>query len=235
MNKKQYKKKSLYRKKPECNENIIQNSDELPEKNIDIDQDCITPHDSIIKENLNDLDIDQDYIRPPDSIIKERLIDFDEDNIDDEIMMAINISKQQYYENNMHNQDISHIDKYNDEQLLKGIEISNNEILKYEEYILNESIELEKKKRIESLTLFCKKIKTLVFTKEDLLIKKYIESVLDDYFNLKIDYINIEENMYNKIYSIIDTYYLLPIIKNYKKTSISEIEDNLVRNIFRKK
>jgi len=84
------------------------------------------------------------------------------------------------------------------------------------------------------LQLFCKKIKTLVFTKEDLLIKKYIESILDDYFSLKIDYVNIEEEMYNKIYSIIDTYYIIPIIKNYKKTAITEIEDNLVRNIFRK-
>ena len=125
-------------------------------------------------------------------------------------------------------------EQHDNDELLKVLELSKNEQLKYEEYILNESKELEKTKRKDSLQLFCKKIEKLVFTKEDLLIKKYIESVLEDYFSLKIDYININEDMYNKLYSVIDTYYLIPTIKKYKKTAITEIEDNLVRNIFRK-
>jgi len=226
-----------------------------------------------IQNNMNLLDNhvrepDEDYIRPPDSIIKERLIDYNEDNMDEELMMVINISRRDYYNSiksnyiNIENKQINNNnainfedmniegtdslfseayakentdqEQHDNDELLKVLELSKNEQLKYEEYILNESKELEKTKRKDSLQLFCKKIEKLVFTKEDLLIKKYIESVLEDYFSLKIDYINIDEDMYNKLYSVIDTYYLIPTIKKYKKTAITEIEDNLVRNIFRK-
>ena len=296
MNKKsRVKKQSIKKNKSNNNENInseINDLSEVIQNKMDLSDDYIRPPDKPIKQKL--IDFDEDYIRPPDSIFKERLIDYND--MDDELMMVINLSKRDYYNNiksnysvmenefmdidieqnnvndthiniehtnnthtniehmnneNMNNEHINNehmnnthmnnthmnieqIYQHNDEELLRVVEISKNEQLKYEEYILNESIELEKSKRIDSLQLFCKKIEKLIFTKEDLLIKKYIESVLEDYFSLKIDYINIDEDMYNKLYSVIDTYYLIPTIKNYKRIAITEIEDNLIRTIFRK-
>jgi hypothetical protein len=274
------KKQSIKKNKSSDNENInseINNLSEIIQNNMNLSDDYIRVPDKPIKQKL--IDFDEDFIRPPDSIFKERLIDYND--MDDELMMAINLSKRDYYNsiksnysnieyeemniddinfeniniehiNNEHmnnenmniehmniehtnneHMNIEHIDQDN-EELLKAVEISKNEQIKYEEYILNESIELEKTKRMNSLQLFCKKIEKLIFTKEDLLIKKYIESVLEDYFSLKIDYIIVDEDMYNKLYSVIDTYYLIPTIKKYKKTAITEIEDNLIRNIFRK-
>lgn len=190
------------------------------------------------------MDEEHDYIRPPDEPIKQRLIDFYEndeindginddmnddtnDDMNDELMLAINMSKNDY-NNNQEN-----------EELMKIIEISEKELLIYEENIINKLKDLERIKRIESLPLFCKKIKSLIFTKEDIIIKTFIETVLDDYFNLKIDSIHINsidsigvECLYDKIYNIIDTYYLIPNNKNYKKTSITKEEDEIIRTIF---
>ena len=278
------KKQSIKKNKSNNNENInseINDLSEVIQNKMDLSDDYIRPPDKPIKQKL--IDFDEDYIRPPDSIFKERLIDYNDNDMDDELMMVINLSKRDYYNNiksnysnienefmdmdidieqnnvndthiniehtnnehmnneNMNNENmnnthmnIEQIEQHNEEELLKVLETSKNEQLKYEEYILNESIKLEKSKRMDSLKLFCKKVDRLIFTKEDLLIKKYIESVLEDYFSLKIDYINVDEDMYNKLYSVIDTYYLIPTIKNYKRITITETEDNLIRSIFRK-
>ena len=308
------KKQSIKKIKSNNSENInseINDLTEIIKNSMNLsDNNYIDSSDEPKKQKL--IDFEEDYIRPPDSVFKERLIDYREiidnenSNIDDELMMAINISRHDYYnsiksnyiniedkyndidieQNNINNDHLNnehlnnehlnnehlnnehlnnehlnnehlnnehlnnehlnnehlnnehlnneHIDQHNNKELLKALEISKSEQLKYEEYILNESIKLEKSKRIDSLKLFCKKIDRLIFTKEDLLIKNYIESVLEDYFSLKIDYINVDEDMYNNLYSVIDTYYLIPTIKNYKKTAITEIEDNLIRTIFRK-
>ena len=66
-------------------------------------------------------------------------------------------------------------------------------------------------------------------------LKKMIDNVLNDYFELKIDSIYMDENSYNKFYDEINTYYQIPIFKKYKKTLINEQEDSLIRNIFLKK
>jgi hypothetical protein len=114
------------------------------------------------------------------------------------------------------------------EQLKKALEMSINE---YENKLKEDYLKISNRKK--SLELFSKKIKFLNFISEEIEIKNFIEKVLDDYFNLKIDFVNIDKDNYEKIYKIIDSYYLIPTQKNYKKTAISFEEDQLIRNIFR--
>lgn len=180
--------------------------------------------------------MEDENIRAPDQVIKERLIDINETDFtydysdkteeseeDCELKLALNLSKEELF-------------KYEDEdELMKIIELSEKEHELYIERIKNESILIEKEKRMNSIKLFCNKIKTLNYTKEDIIIKKYLESVLDDYFNLNIDYIIIDdENMYNNLFNIIDSYYLIPFNKNLKKTAITKEEDMILRSIFLK-
>jgi hypothetical protein len=56
--------------------------------------------------------------------------------------------------------------------------------------------------------------------------------VLNDYFELKIDFIKLDEEMHQKIYNLIDNYYIIPLSKKYKKTLISKNEDTILRSIF---
>lgn len=114
------------------------------------------------------------------------------------------------------------------EQLKIALEISINE---YENKLKEDYLKISNRKK--SLELFSKKIKFLNFISEEIEIKNFIEKVLDDYFNLKIDFVNIDKDNYEKIYKIIDSYYLIPTQKNYKKTAISFEEDQIIRNIFR--
>ena len=114
------------------------------------------------------------------------------------------------------------------EQLKIALEISINE---YENKLKEDYLKISSRKK--SLELFSKKIKFLNYISEEIEIKDFIEKVLDDYFNLKIDFINVDKDNYEKIYKIIDSYYLIPTQKNYKKTAISFEEDQLIRNIFR--
>ena len=128
----------------------------------------------------------------------------------------------------------------NDEELRLAIELSNKEYLIMEERLNKErelerkvEYELKKSNRINSLQNFCKRIKSLFFTENDILLKKYIEEVLDQYFELKIDYIIVDnKTMYNQLYKIIDSYYLEPFEKNYKRTAISKEENDILRTIF---
>ena len=63
----------------------------------------------------------------------------------------------------------------------------------------------------------------------------FIENILHEYFNLNIDYIYVDDDMYNKLYEIIDSYYLIPSKNKKSKTFISYEEDNIIRIIFLKK
>jgi hypothetical protein len=180
--------------------------------------------------------MEDEDIRAPDEVIKERLIDIvdrdftnnysdeiNETEEDRELKLALNISKEELYKNE------------DDDELMRIIELSEKEHELYVETIKNESILIEKEKRMNSIKLFCNKIKTLNYTKEDIIIKKYLETVLDDYFNLNIDYIIVEdENMYNNLFNIIDSYYLIPFNKNLKKTAITKEEDMILRSILLK-
>jgi hypothetical protein len=78
-----------------------------------------------------------------------------------------------------------------------------------------------------------KKINLLCFTQRENEIKIYIEDKLNNYFNLDINEIIIEdEQLYKDIFLIIDSYYIIPKIKNYKKFAIPMEEDSLLRQIF---
>ena len=201
----------------EFNDNNIDENDENDENN-DID------------------DIDEiDDIRKPDKIIKDQLIHCYE--CDDEMNLALDVSRNQYLtDNNLYD------DMLINEQLKIAIELSleeqNN---RFEESAKEESIKLENERiknieiseRKKSLEEFSKRIKSLSYSVSEIEIKNFIEQILDDYFNLNIEYINIQKDMYEKIYKLIDSYYLIPIQKNYKKTGISKEEDELIRHIFR--
>jgi hypothetical protein len=105
-----------------------------------------------------------------------------------------------------------------------------------DESIINESKRIEIEKRQNSLPNFIKmikKINSIYFTVRENEIKFFIEDKLNDYFNLIIDKIIIEdENLYKDLYLIIDSYYIIPKNKNYKKFAIPFDEDQLLRTIF---
>jgi len=190
----------------------------------------------IIDENDEiDENHDIDCIRKPDKIIKDQLIQRYEN--DDEMNLALDVSRNQYLtDNNLYD------DMLINEQLKIAIELSlEEETNRLEESAKEESIKLENERiknieiseRKKSLEEFSKRIKSLSFSINDIEIKNFIEQNLDDYFNLNIEFVNIDKDMYEKIYKIIDSYYLIPTQKNYKKTAISKEEDELIRNIFR--
>ena len=93
---------------------------------------------------------------------------------------------------------------------------------------------IEIEKRSKSLENFKKKIQGLSLSFNDIKIKKYIEKILLTYSELAIDFVYVDNDIYDDLYKIIDSYYLIPIQKNYKKTAITEDEDTLIRSIFRK-
>jgi hypothetical protein len=92
---------------------------------------------------------------------------------------------------------------------------------------------IEMEKRSQSLENFKKRIQALSLSFNDSRIKKYIEKVLINYCELLIDFVYVDNDIYKELYKVIDSYYLIPTQKNYKKTAISEEEDKLIRSIFR--
>lgn len=152
---------------------------------------------------------DEENIREKDEIYSDKLIDDEEEFIDDELMLALDLSKNDIYEMEYNN-------------------YLNNVI----DSSIQDHFDNIKKKRKESLSLFIKKIEQLSYTKEDLEIKKYVMDVLNEYFNLTIDYVYVENPLYDKLYKIINTYYLIPLQKKYKKFGITYEEDIIVRSIF---
>ena len=146
---------------------------------------------------------EEDNIRKPDKSYMDILDDDMELNlaleislkeIEEEFNEAIQISKNKYYD------DIE--DDIKEESLI----FENNRLRN-----------LEKKYRIESLSNFSNLIKRLNYSSEELELKKYIESILNDYFELKIDSIKLDENWNNKIFNLIDSYYTIPKKKILRK------------------
>jgi hypothetical protein len=188
--------------------------------------------------DINDNTDEIDEIRKPDKIIKDKLIEKYESD-DDEMNLALDVSRNQYLtDNNLYDNILIN------EQLKIAIDLSLEEHTnKLTKIVMDESIQLENERiknieiseRKKSLEEFSKRIKSLSYSVSEIEIKNFIEQILDDYFNLNIEFVNIENDMYEKIYKIIDSYYLIPIQKNYKKTAISKDEDQIIRNIFRKK
>jgi hypothetical protein len=203
----------------------------------------------------------EDNIRPPDEIIKECLLydEYDnfnikEDNnnrdyIDEELKLALSVSKRDYIDNIQETTIFTNIvDESTYENLDYALEISKIEYEEYLDNIVKERLNEEQEDKLmrseeeliykkmesrkKSLDSFCKKIERLTYSEEDRKMRSYIIGVLDDWFRLKIDYIFVESELYKKIYKIIDSYYLIPFQKNYKKFAISKEEDNIVRSIF---
>lgn len=216
-------------------------------------------------DNTKDKSLEDD-IRPPDKIIKECLFDYEyddfndtkdnkndeEDNsdyIDEELKLALSVSKRIYIDNiqedtiftNIVNESVYEnldyaleISKIEYQEYLNNLEYERlneeeeHKLMRSEEELIYKKMESRKK----SLDFFCKKIERLTYSDEDRKMRYYIMNVLDDWFGLKIDCVYVEQEMYEKIYKIIDSYYLIPFQKNYTKFAISKEEDNIVRSIF---
>lgn len=176
------------------------------------------------EDEVNEID-EINKIRLPDPIIKNRLIDYESDNgsdnneLDLELKLALDVSKNDFYDREE--------DKYVENEITLALELSMEDHLKrLKELSIN---------RAKSLEIFCKKIKSLSYTQEDIEIRNYIENILSDYFDLNIDEIYVNDDMYDKLFKIIDTYYLIPTERKYKKTSIPESEDLIIRSIIKRK
>jgi hypothetical protein len=111
---------------------------------------------------------------------------------------------------------------------------NDNSLSESDKKLLEEQKIIEIEKRSKSLENFKKKIQGLSLSFNDIRIKKYIEKILLTYCELAIDFVYVDNDIYEDLYKIIDSYYLIPIQKNYKKTAITEEEDTLIRSIFRK-
>jgi hypothetical protein len=212
-------------------------------------------------DNDKDNSLEND-IRPPDEIIKECLFDYEyddfndkednnRDNIDEELKLALSVSKRIYIDNIQEHTIFTNIvDESAYENLDYVLEISKIEYQEYLDNLVNEKLNEEKEHklmeeeekrvfqkkeiRIKSLVLFCRKIERLTYSEEDRKMRSYIMSILDDWFTLKIDYVYVEHEMYEKIYKEINNYYLIPFQKNYTKFAISKEEDEIVKTIFLK-
>ena len=186
----------------------------------------------------------EENIRIPDSVFNERLISSYESD-DEEMNLALEVSRNEYLNENNSTYNDTYNDTYIGTQLKLAIDMSiEEETAKLEEIAKNESIKLQLEvernlkivDRKKSLEEFLKRIKFLPNIGNDYIeIKPLIQNTLNEYFNLNIDYIYIEKDIYDKIYKIIDSYYLIPTQKKYKKTGIPESEDIILRIIFREK
>lgn len=208
--------------------------------------DDIRPPDNVVTDRLiddNDLTINDD---------------------DDDLTKALKISKLEYlyknnmltnnfyyshfedennnmfYKNNNEEQDFNETPYIEDDNNIDNILKLSNEAMEEEQRLMElkikeESEKIEKDNRIKSLELFCKKVKTLTFTKSDIDVKNYVDKILDNYFNLIIDFVIVDDEIiYKNLYDIIDSYYKIPQSKNLKRLAISEEEDKILRTIFRK-
>lgn len=155
---------------------------------------------------------EDDNIRQPDDITRTRLVgDYSENENDNdtEMKLAMDVSRNDFMELR---------------ELQMAMEMS------IEEHIIQSAKEASYRKK--SLENFCNKIKVLSLSVQYNDIKIYMENVLADYFELKNDFVYVENDMYKKIFSIIDTYYLIPVQNKRKKTAITEDEDRVLRTIF---
>ena len=175
-----------------------------------------------------------DDIRKADNSYFDCLINEEENNENinipvenDELKTVLEMSRKEYNEMYFKN-DINDMNYENyDDILEKTIKISNES---YIEKIYNDIN--KKENRIKSLDNFTKRIKLLTYTENDKKLKKYIEHVLNQYFELNIDFINVDKEYSKELYELIDSYYKIPFEKGLKRTVISKEEDEILRTIF---
>jgi hypothetical protein len=108
----------------------------------------------------------------------------------------------------------------------KLVEETKSKDIKLEETRL---LNIENRKK--SLEFFSNIIKKLSYTEEDIKLKNIIIPLLEEYYDLKTDFLFLEQNIYTKLYIIFDSYYLIPSKKG-KITKITKEEDKIIRNIF---
>ena len=215
-------------------ESVNCDEEDINEDDVNVESFNFNNEDTIIDPDYGYNDIEsvnfnnENNIREPDKAFNDILYDdiesFNLNPEDRELNLAIQNSMKDFEEEYNNAIEISKNMYYDD--------IEND--VKEESIIIEENRlkNIEKQIRIESLSNFCKIIQRLFYTNEEIELKKYIEMVLNDYFELKIDFIKLDEEMHQKIYNLIDNYYIIPLSKKYKKTLISKNEDTILRSIF---
>jgi len=208
-------------------------------------EDDIRPPDEVIKECL----LDYEYDDFNDTKNNNNNEEDNSDNNDEELKLALSVSKRIYIDNIQEDTIFTNIvDESVYENLDYALEISKIEYQEYLDNLVKEKLNAEEEHKLmrseeecvlqkmesrkKSLEFFCKKIERLTYCEEDRKIRSYIMSILNDWFSLKIDFVYVDSELYEKIYKIIDSYYLIPFQKNYIKFAISKEEDNIVRSIF---
>jgi hypothetical protein len=137
-----------------------------------------------------------------------------EENSEDDISLAIAMSKNDYLE-------------YAEKE---AIENSLQEY--YEKMIMEEEIrtDAEKKNRQKFLETFMKRVEKLAFTKEDIYLKKLMMPILENYISCKIDSKVVPPEDYIMIRKYLDELYKIPLEKG-RKTAISKEEYELIGKI----
>ena len=187
--------------------------------------------DNFIKIFANTMNSENEsIIRKPDEIIKEKLIYDNIDEDDDELKLALRISENEYYENNLL-VELESVLQFSKNEYDNYLILEENKLMEMEQNIIIQKIN----NRIKSLENFSKKIEKLNYSEDDKLVKNYIKNILQKWYKLEIDYTYVENAMYKKIYDIIDNYYLNHFKKNFNKYAISKEEDEIVRSIFLRK
>jgi hypothetical protein len=220
----------------------------------DIDDGTIRTPDQAFNETLIDNNSDYENLDPEMKLALEvsRKEYYDTFDIDTDINTVFFKSLQE--SNNFSYEDMTNEEqnKIFEQEVKLALEVSDQIYIKdleQESYSLendnslseSDKEELEKQKVIEmekrsqSLENFKKRIQALSLSLSfnDSRIKKYIEKVLINYCKLLIDFVYVDIDIYEDLYKVIDSYYLIPTQKNYKKTAISKEEDKLIRSIFR--
>jgi hypothetical protein len=199
-----------------------------------------------------------EQIRSPDPVIKERLIEDDSfyyNEFNDFYDFSLNEKKYDHgcnchYNHLEEDEEIKLVHEMSSESIENnGYDIFEEQLrqildLSLKEYNEHEEIDFEeihqkimredKEKRRNSLSVFSKKLIGLTYTEQDRKIKQIFDKILDDYFELRINFIEVDEDIYTTLFHIIDSYYLLPMSKN-KNGAIPEKEDTLLRTIIRLK
>jgi len=171
-----------------------------------------------------------EYIRRPDEIVTERLVDDENNDLYPDTNVIPNYDFEKQLENALKISEHTYKLENDEEGILRqsleeyDIQINQQEL--FEQSIMDE--------RRKSLEFFVKRLTSLSFGSQQTFVNA-VKEKLEEYFNLFVDIIYLDQEIYNELYKIIDSYYIIPVEKGQKKTAIAKEEDELLRVLLLKK
>lgn len=173
-----------------------------------------------------------EYIRPPDEIITERLVDDENNDLFQETDVIPNYDFEKQLENALkiseHTYKLENDEESIIRQSLKEYDLQINQQELFEQSIMEE--------RRRSLEFFVKRLTPFSYgSQKAFAFVDFVKDQLEEYFDLFVDIIYLDQEIYSELYKIIDSFYRTPIEKGQKKTAISQEEDELLRVLFLKK